>query len=132
MYLYVVMYCICTFFFSVYSSFIFCFSSWVKQTLTEFCNSKELHNINVLVISKGVWLWTAKLKTQKEKQLQLLKPVLLYCVLEQNENAFFVLSKHGGHLGFFEGNLLHPDPVTWIDKLIVQYFDSVINLKTLK
>lgn len=37
----------------------------------------------------------------------------------------FVLPLHGGHLGFFEGSVLVPEPLTWMDKLVVEYADAV-------
>ncbi|OCT89742.1 hypothetical protein XELAEV_18018361mg [Xenopus laevis] len=47
---------------------------------------------------------------------------LLY---EKKENVMVVLPLHGGHLGFFEGAVLFPEPLTWMDKLIVQYSNAI-------
>uniref|UniRef100_A0A4W3ISI1 Monoacylglycerol lipase ABHD2 n=1 Tax=Callorhinchus milii TaxID=7868 RepID=A0A4W3ISI1_CALMI len=44
---------------------------------------------------------------------------------EKKENVMFVLTLHGGHLGFFEGAVLFPEPLTWMDKLIVEYTNAV-------
>ncbi|XP_075413959.1 monoacylglycerol lipase ABHD2 [Tenrec ecaudatus] len=44
---------------------------------------------------------------------------------EKRENVMFVLPLHGGHLGFFEGAVLFPEPLTWMDKLVVQYADAI-------
>lgn len=44
---------------------------------------------------------------------------------EKRENVMFVLPLHGGHLGFFEGAMLLPEPLTWMDKLVVQYANAV-------
>ncbi|KAM3608866.1 uncharacterized protein V6R79_005880 [Siganus canaliculatus] len=44
---------------------------------------------------------------------------------EKMPNVLFALTQHGGHLGFFEGAVLFPQPLTWIDKFIVQYTDAV-------
>uniref|UniRef100_A0A2D4J329 AB hydrolase-1 domain-containing protein n=1 Tax=Micrurus lemniscatus lemniscatus TaxID=129467 RepID=A0A2D4J329_MICLE len=44
---------------------------------------------------------------------------------EKRENVMFVLPLHGGHLGFFEGSVLFPEPLTWMDKLVVQYADAI-------
>ncbi|XP_029430305.1 monoacylglycerol lipase ABHD2 [Rhinatrema bivittatum] len=41
------------------------------------------------------------------------------------ENVMVVLPLHGGHLGFFEGSVLFPEPLTWMDKLIVQYANAI-------
>ncbi|KAG8440662.1 hypothetical protein GDO86_006418 [Hymenochirus boettgeri] len=44
---------------------------------------------------------------------------------EKKENVIVVLPLHGGHLGFFEGAVLFPEPLTWMDKLIVQYSNAI-------
>lgn len=37
-----------------------------------------------------------------------------------------VITRHGGHLGFLEGNsLLIPESVSWLSRLVVQYTDAV-------
>ncbi|XP_030045556.1 monoacylglycerol lipase ABHD2 [Microcaecilia unicolor] len=41
------------------------------------------------------------------------------------ENVMVVLPLHGGHLGFFEGSVLFPEPLTWMDKVIVQYANAI-------
>ncbi|XP_062856756.1 monoacylglycerol lipase ABHD2 isoform X2 [Trichomycterus rosablanca] len=48
---------------------------------------------------------------------------------EQKENVIFVLTQHGGHLGFFEGAMLFPQPLTWIDKVIVSYANAICQRK---
>uniref|UniRef100_A0A3B4EDZ5 Monoacylglycerol lipase ABHD2 n=1 Tax=Pygocentrus nattereri TaxID=42514 RepID=A0A3B4EDZ5_PYGNA len=44
---------------------------------------------------------------------------------EKKENVIFVLTLHGGHLGFFEGAVLFPQPLTWMDKVIVSYANAI-------
>ncbi|KAK2539427.1 Abhd2 [Columba livia] len=44
---------------------------------------------------------------------------------EKRENVMHVLPLHGGHLGFFEGSVLFPEPLTWMDKLVVQYANAI-------
>uniref|UniRef100_UPI00358F3458 monoacylglycerol lipase ABHD2 isoform X1 n=2 Tax=Myxine glutinosa TaxID=7769 RepID=UPI00358F3458 len=44
---------------------------------------------------------------------------------EKKENVIFVLTEHGGHLGFFEGAVLFPKPLTWMDKLVVEYANTL-------
>lgn len=44
---------------------------------------------------------------------------------EKKDNVLVVLPLHGGHLGFFEGAVLFPEPLTWMDKLIVQYANAI-------
>ena len=48
----------------------------------------------------------------------------------QAPNALYALTRHGGHLGFFEGGLLVPNPVSWMDKAVTAYASAVI--ETLK
>lgn len=40
-------------------------------------------------------------------------------------NVIFALTQHGGHLGFFEGAGLFPQPLTWMDKVIVEFADAI-------
>lgn len=37
----------------------------------------------------------------------------------------FVLTQHGGHMGFFEGAVLLPHPLTWMDKVVVECVDAL-------
>ncbi|XP_053318370.1 monoacylglycerol lipase ABHD2 [Spea bombifrons] len=43
----------------------------------------------------------------------------------KKENVMVALPLHGGHLGFFEGAVLFPEPLTWMDKLLVQYSNAI-------
>ncbi|XP_013880514.1 monoacylglycerol lipase ABHD2 [Austrofundulus limnaeus] len=40
-------------------------------------------------------------------------------------NIMFALTQHGGHMGFFEGDGLFPQPLTWMDKTIVEYANAI-------
>uniref|UniRef100_A0A7N9AMS7 Monoacylglycerol lipase ABHD2 n=1 Tax=Mastacembelus armatus TaxID=205130 RepID=A0A7N9AMS7_9TELE len=44
---------------------------------------------------------------------------------EKKPNVIFALTQHGGHLGFFEGAVLFPQPLTWMDKVIVEYTNTI-------
>lgn len=33
---------------------------------------------------------------------------------------------HGGHLGFYEGGFLYPNPVTWLDKALVALIGGLV------
>ncbi|XP_067235946.1 monoacylglycerol lipase ABHD2 isoform X2 [Chanodichthys erythropterus] len=44
---------------------------------------------------------------------------------EKKENVIFALTLHGGHLGFFEGAVLFPQPLSWMDKVIVSYANAI-------
>lgn len=51
---------------------------------------------------------------------------------EKKENVIFALTLHGGHLGFFEGAVLFPQPLTWMDKVIVAYANAICQWKKQK
>lgn len=47
--------------------------------------------------------------------------------LAANNSRFgFVMTKHGGHLGFLEGTSLTPNSVTWLDRFIVELSDAAV------
>jgi len=46
---------------------------------------------------------------------------------ERHDKAVFILSTHGGHLGFYEGGLFKPNPVTWLDRTAVGIADAIIS-----
>jgi hypothetical protein len=54
--------------------------------------------------------------------------LVIFLLSEKNENCIFMTTKHGGHLGYFEGGLLVPENVTWLDRLIIEYADAVTSL----
>lgn len=33
---------------------------------------------------------------------------------------------HGGHLGFYEGGLIYPNPVTWLDRALVALVGGLV------
>ncbi|VDN41955.1 unnamed protein product [Gongylonema pulchrum] len=43
-----------------------------------------------------------------------------------NEHFGFILTKHGGHLGFLEGSGIIPNSVTWLDRCIVELANAAI------
>lgn len=47
----------------------------------------------------------------------LLEPVKKLA-MEKNNTAYIEVA-HGGHLGFYEGGLIYPNPVTWLDRSLV-------------
>lgn len=49
----------------------------------------------------------------------------LHVSTEKSANVIFALTRHGGHMGFFEGKLLWPQPLTWMDRIIVEYADAI-------
>jgi len=42
------------------------------------------------------------------------------------ENFMYVEQKYGGHLGFYQGGFCYPDPLTWLDRLVVQLSDGLV------
>jgi len=40
-------------------------------------------------------------------------------------NILYVEQKYGGHLGFYEGGLFCPNPVSWLDRNVVNLADSL-------
>ncbi|XP_012170770.2 abhydrolase domain-containing protein 2 [Bombus terrestris] len=40
-------------------------------------------------------------------------------------NTLYVELAHGGHLGFYEGGLLYPNPITWLDRTLVSLVGSL-------
>ncbi|XP_068759535.1 monoacylglycerol lipase ABHD2-like [Montipora capricornis] len=80
---------------------------------------------------------------KKRERLKIKIPVLLLNALDDplvpeelfvtphnhvkcNESAIFVITHHGGHLGFVEGGLFDVEPVTWLDKALMQCTIAVI------
>ena len=37
----------------------------------------------------------------------------------------FIEQKYGGHLGFYEGGLIYPNPLSWLDRLVVQMAEAL-------
>lgn len=50
----------------------------------------------------------------------------VFVVSVSKDNVIFATTAHGGHLGFFEGGLLYPDTITWLDKIVVQYANAIV------
>ncbi|KAJ8981817.1 hypothetical protein NQ317_007403 [Molorchus minor] len=44
---------------------------------------------------------------------------------QKRENTVYIELAHGGHLGFYEGGLLYPNPVTWLDRTLVALIGSL-------
>ncbi|KAI4472612.1 hypothetical protein M0802_016650 [Mischocyttarus mexicanus] len=53
----------------------------------------------------------------------LLKPIKEYAAT--HPNTLYVELSHGGHLGFYEGGLLYPNPITWLDRTLVSLVGSL-------
>lgn len=44
---------------------------------------------------------------------------------EKKHNFLYVEQKYGGHLGFYEGGLIYPNPLTWLDRTVVDIANSL-------
>ena len=40
----------------------------------------------------------------------------------------FAVTQHGGHLGYFEGGLLMPNDLTWLDRVVVEYCNALLHI----
>ncbi|XP_076169148.1 abhydrolase domain-containing protein 2 isoform X2 [Ptiloglossa arizonensis] len=44
---------------------------------------------------------------------------------KKHPNTLYIELAHGGHLGFYEGGLLYPNPITWLDRTLVSLVGSL-------
>lgn len=58
--------------------------------------------------------------------------LILNWITAQKKQVLHLELAHGGHLGFYEGGLLYPNPVTWLDRALVALTAGIIqtSLKT--
>lgn len=47
---------------------------------------------------------------------------------EVNNNALFVVTPFGGHLGFFEGGYIFANKITWMDRMLSQFFKATLDV----
>lgn len=55
---------------------------------------------------------------------ELLPPIKQYA--SSNNSMLYIEVAHGGHLGFYEGGLIYPNPVTWLDRTIVSLIGGLV------
>lgn len=53
----------------------------------------------------------------------LLKPIRSFA--ETHPQTIYVELEHGGHLGFYEGGLVNPNPLTWLDRVLVSLLGGI-------
>jgi abhydrolase domain-containing protein 2 len=44
---------------------------------------------------------------------------------EKKHNFLYIEQKYGGHLGFYEGGLIYPNPLTWLDRTVVDLASAI-------
>jgi hypothetical protein len=49
----------------------------------------------------------------------------LFCLAEKQPKSIFVVTQHGGHLGYYEGGVV-PNRLSWLDKLVVEFSRACI------
>ena len=47
----------------------------------------------------------------------------------KRDNVIFALTHHGGHLGYFEGGIILPNSVTWLDRIVVEFSTALLQCK---
>lgn len=55
----------------------------------------------------------------------------MFLLIVQRDNVIFAATKHGGHLGYFEGGFIKPNDITWLDRVVVEFCKSLIHMNTL-
>lgn len=43
-----------------------------------------------------------------------------------HSRTLYIELAHGGHLGFYEGGLIYPNPVTWLDRAVVSIIGGIV------
>lgn len=50
-------------------------------------------------------------------------------ITESHKKALFVLTKHGGHLGYFtKTGRQYVDPTTWLERMVLDYVDATTGI----
>uniref|UniRef100_A0A2M3ZDX9 Putative alpha/beta hydrolase n=1 Tax=Anopheles braziliensis TaxID=58242 RepID=A0A2M3ZDX9_9DIPT len=54
----------------------------------------------------------------------LLEPVKQFAA--NHNQSLYIELQNGGHLGFYEGGLIYPNPVTWLDRALVSLIGGIV------
>ena len=65
-------------------------------------------------------------------------PLIPWWVIEEivtnhcrvNDKAISIITKHGGHLGYYEGYCCARKRVSWMDKVSIRHAKSVVQMKS--
>lgn len=44
----------------------------------------------------------------------------------KHPNTLYVEVAHGGHLGFYEGGYIYPNPITWLDRATISIIGGIV------
>uniref|UniRef100_T1J4L3 AB hydrolase-1 domain-containing protein n=1 Tax=Strigamia maritima TaxID=126957 RepID=T1J4L3_STRMM len=48
--------------------------------------------------------------------------------VDTHKQCAFVLTKHGGHLGYFEGGCIYPKRETWLDRVSIEFANAISSM----
>lgn len=51
--------------------------------------------------------------------------ILVYVTVTQDKVAYIEMA-NGGHLGFYEGGLIYPNPISWLEKSLVSMVGALV------
>lgn len=56
----------------------------------------------------------------------LLFQIVLFFFAGKHRNTLYVELAHGGHLGFYEGGYIYPNPITWLDRATIAIIGGIV------
>ena len=61
------------------------------------------------------------------KQAIFNEKLYITCVLVNKNAAVYIEVEHGGHLGFYEGGKIYPNPTSWCDRVAIDLVGAFIS-----